>query len=228
MKTVLWENWQVRILRVDGTISSVSIAFREPEGIDYYWQVGRHNARRGTMYGNPSFFDTRHAFYGAVHYKKVLLKSEEGIVVSLRDLVAIRKFQSFFTQGKKCTIYLLNPKGNSAGDNLVFAIRTTDEQQHDIDNICSMAEHLEAGLSRQLRLIVIPVGISLLIFFMIGLSLPWPFFARQILIITIILLVAFFIAALLVGRAILKKKLRKFPSRKLFIDVLRKNSWQLS
>ena len=179
------------------------------------------------MYGNPSFFDTHHTFYGAVHYEKVLLELEESKVVSLRDVVAIRKFQSFFTQGKKCTIYLLNPKGNSAGDNLVFAISTTDEQQHDIDGICSMAKHLEAGLSHQLRLIVIPVGISLLIFFMIGLSLPWPFFAKQILIITIILLVAFFIATLLVGRTILKKKLRTFPSRKLFIDILRKNGWQL-
>lgn len=228
MKKTMWENRHVRILRVDGKICSVSIASREPEGIDYYWLVGRHNARRGTMYGNPSFFDTHHAFYGAVHYKKVLLKSEEGIVLSLRDVVVIRKFQSFFTKGKKCTIYLLNPKGNSAGDNLVFAISTPKEQQHDIDGICSTAEHLEAGLNRQLRLIVIPVGISLLIFFMVGLSLLGPFFGRQVLIIPMLLLVAFFVAGLLVGRTILTKKLRIFPSRKLFIDVLRRNGWQLS
>ena len=50
------------------------------------------------MYGNPSFFDTHHTFYGAVHYEIVHLESEGGIVVSLGDVVAIRKFQSFITQ----------------------------------------------------------------------------------------------------------------------------------
>lgn len=227
MKTVLWENRHVRILRIDGTICSLSIAFREPEGIDYNWQVGRQTVRRGTMYGNPSFFDTHHAFHGAFHYKKVRLESEEGIIMSLRDVVAIRKFQSFFTQGKKCTIYLLNPKGNSAGHNLVFAVRTADKQEHDIEGICSMAENLEAGLSRQFRLIVIPVGISLLILFMIGLSMLGPFFGKQALIIPMLLLVAFFVAGLLAGQLILKTKLRKYPTRKLFIHVLRRDGWLL-
>ena len=224
----MWENRYVQILKIDVTISSVSIAFRDPEGLDHYWQIRRQTIPTGTTYGNSSFFDTHHAFYSAFHYEKVCLKSEQGIVVSLRDVVAIRKFQSFFTQGKKCTIYLLNPKGNSAGDNLVFAISTTDEQQHDIDGICSMAEHLEAGLSRQFRLITIPLVLSLLFLLIIGLSLPWPFFAKQILIITIILLVAFFIATLLVGRLILKTKLKKYPSRRIFAHVLRRDGWQLS
>lgn len=100
MKKALWENKYVRILRVDETIFSVSIDFKEPEGIGYYWQVGRYTARKGTMYGNPSFFDTHNTFHGAVHYKKVLLLSEEGIVISLRDLVAIRKFQSFLLRAR--------------------------------------------------------------------------------------------------------------------------------
>jgi len=221
MKKALWENQYVRILRVEGTICSVNIAFREPEGIDYYWQVGRHTARRGTMYGNSSFFDTHNTFHGAVHFKKVLLLSEEGIVVSLRNVVAIRKFHSFFTHGKKCTIYLLNPKGNSSGDNLVFAVSTADEQKHDIDGICSMAEHLEAGLSRQFRLIIIPVVLSLIFFFIMGLSLLGPFFGRQVLMIPMLLLVSFFVVVFLAAQAILKKKLKMFPSREIFVHVLR-------
>jgi hypothetical protein len=65
----------------------------------------------------------------------------------------------------------LNPKGNSARDNLVFAVSPTDEQKHDIYGICPMAEHLETGLIRQLHLIIIPVVFSLIFFFIMGLPL---------------------------------------------------------
>jgi uncharacterized protein YneF (UPF0154 family) len=91
-----------------------------------------------------------------------------------------------------------------------------------------MAEHLEAGLSRQLRLIIIPVVLSLLFFFIIGLSLLGPFFGRQVLMIPMFLLVSFFVAAFLAARAILKKQLKMFPSREIFANILRMDGWQLS
>lgn len=216
MRTILWENQYLKIEKVEGVISSAQAAFQEPAR-SYYLQVGRR--KRGTLYGNPSFFASRNTFHGMVQYDALVLVSERGEVVAVPDVVAVGKFQGFLTQGRQCAIYLLSPKDSTAGARHVFAVRTSVEQKHDLEGVASMADNLQAGLNQQLRLIGIPVGLSLVM----GLLLLGPFLG----ILPIVLLTVFFGVSYVAGRALIRGQLGKFPSRDVFANVLRKDGWDL-
>jgi hypothetical protein len=227
MSTTLWENRHVRMLRVDGTISEVRIAHQEPEGVDYFWQVGRRGPGRGTMHGNPAFSDRRDTFHGAVHFERIVMASPDGTADVLTDVVAVRRLRRYLAEGTTCTLYLLSPRGSTAGKSHVFAVRTDAEKAHDLDGVGALADDLEAGLARQLRAITVPVGASLIVTFAMGTLLLAPIVGMRGVTTTALLLAAFFAAAGLAGRALLRAHLKRYPSRRDFADALRMDGWQL-
>ena len=227
MRTTLWENPHVRVLRVDGTITTLRIAFQEPEGVDYYLQLGRHGPGRGTMHGNPAFLDRRDTFHGAVHYESIVLASADGTADLLTDVVAVRPLRRHLTEGAACSLYLLSPKGTTAGKDLLFAVRTAAEEVHDLDGVGALADGLEAGLARQLRLIAMPVGLSLAFTLVVAVSFLEAIVGQRAVIAGALALVAFFGAALVGGRALLRARVRQFPARRDFAGVLRMDGWQV-
>lgn len=227
MRTTLWENPHARMLRVDGTITGLRLAFQEPEGVDYTLQLGRRGTGRGTMHGNPAFGDHRDTFYGAAHYASIVLASDDGTADLLTDVVAVRQLRRHLTEGTACSIYLLSPKATTAGKDLLFAVRTAAEEVHDLDGVGALADDLEASLARQLRLVAIPVGLSLTLTLIVGLSLLEALVGMRTVIAAALVLVAFFAAALLAGQALLRARLGRFPARREFAETLRRDGWWL-
>ena len=91
----------------------------------------------------------------------------------------------------------------------------------------NLADDLEASLARQLRLIAIPAALSLIFMFIVGISLLETILGMRAVITVALVLVAFFVAALLAGRAVLRVRLRQFPSKRVFERALRMDGWQL-
>lgn len=227
MRATLWENPHVRMLRVDGTIAGLRVAFQEPEGVDYALRYGRHGHGRGTLHGNPAFGDRRDTFHGAVHVDSLVLASPSGASEVLTDLLAVRRLARHLTEGTACAIYLLSPTGTEPGKDLVFAVRTSAEEVHDLDGVGALADGLEASLTRQLRLVAVPVGLSLTLTLVVAVSLLEPIVGLHAVIVGALVLAAFFGAALVGGRALFRARMRRFPARRDFAGVLRMDGWRV-
>jgi hypothetical protein len=215
----LWENRHLRIWKTEGAVSGASIGFTEPEGIDYYLTVGRNRViSRGTMLGNPSFLQTHDAFYGAVRYKTLDIKTDAGGSLSVRNVTAVKKFQKFISVGNRCTLYMLSPKIDSAGATMIFALRAGNLQVHDIDGLCSMSDMIQAGIRRQFRFVAIPAVFSITLFS----AVPFFFFGNSFLPFFIFFLL-FFAVALSAGVFLLGVIIRNsgFPSKEVFKEILR-------
>lgn len=227
MRTTLWQSSHVRMLRVDGTITGLRVAFQEPEGLDYTLQVGRRDPGRGTMHGNPAFGDRRDTFHGAVHVDRIVLASADGATDVLTDVVVVRRLWRHLNEGTACSLYLLSPEGATSAKDLVFAVRTAAEEVHDLDGVGALTDGLEAGLARQLRLVAVPVGLSLTFTLVVAASLLEAIIGRPAVVAGALAFVGFFGAALVGGRALLRARLRRFPARGEFADVLRRDGWQV-
>lgn len=228
MRTTLWQNPHVRMLRVDGTITGLRIAFQEPEGVDYALQFGRPGLGRGTMHGNPAFGDRRDTFHGAVHLERIVLASADGATDVLTDVVVVRRLWRQLSEGTACSVYLLCPVGTTDGKGLVFAVRTAAEEVHDLDGVGALANGLEAGLARQLRLVAVPVALSLTLTLVVTVSLLEPIVGVRAVIAGALALAAFFGAALVAGRTLLRARLRRFPTRRDVAGVLRLDGWRVA
>ncbi|MBN1446201.1 MAG: hypothetical protein JW957_08885 [Candidatus Omnitrophica bacterium] len=224
MEKPLWENSKLRIWKIEGVVSGMSIGFTEPEGVDYYLRVGRNKIRRGTMLGNPSFLQTHDTFYGAAHYKTVDIKTKEGSSLSVSNVTAVKKFQKFISKGNRCTLYMLSPKNDSAGNTIIFAVKAGNEQVHDIDGLCSMTDILQAGIKRQILMIAVPVVISITLFsaipfFSFGNSFL-PFFIFFLLFVAVICAAGVFLLGVIIRNS-------GFPSKAIFEEILRTEGMHL-
>jgi len=228
VRTTLWENPYVRMLRVDGTLAGLRVAFQEPEGVDYALRYGRHGPGRGTMHGSPAFGDRRDTFHGAVHIDSLVLASADGTSDVLTDLLAVRRLARLLTEGTTCAVYLLCPLGTEPGKDLVFAVRTAAGEVHDLDGVGALADDLEAGLTRQLRRLAMPAGLSFTLTLVVAVALLEPLVGLRALAAAALAVAAFFAAALGLARRLWRSRLSRYPTRREFAQTLRADGWRVS
>lgn len=75
MQTTLWENRLLRIWKVVGTVSSVSTAFREPEGVDYSINASFHRFPDAHHLRALPVTDSRHILKTLVFSKSLSMYS---------------------------------------------------------------------------------------------------------------------------------------------------------
>lgn len=224
MTTTLWENKHLRIWKTEGVIVGAVIDFTEPDDVDYYLRIGRNKVSRGTMLGNPSFFDKYDTFHGATRYKTLDIKTESGGIVTLENVTVVKKIQNLIHRDNKGSFYMLSPQNGSSGDTMIFAVRTADGEAHDIEGVCSMTEMMQKSIKRQFLLVLGPALISTIFIFSVifsffGISV-WPF---------IILFALFFAGVCAAGYYLLGVMIRNsgFPSKAVFKKILRSEGMNL-
>jgi hypothetical protein len=220
VKRTLWENRKVRVWRAEGRLSDLVIDYVEPEGIDYnlFIGIGSHSYRRGTLYGNPSSFETYDDFYGSKRYRRVVVNGPDGAQLILNDVIVVKKFQNAFREGTDCSLYLISSKEPGEAI-MVFAMGTNSESIADLEGIGSMIDRAMASFKRQAKIIAIPAVFS------IGLFLVFTAVALGSLFGGVIWLamgvIAFpIILFLFLGMLVIKSKLKVFPSRAVLADIL--------
>jgi hypothetical protein len=143
----------------------------------------------------------------------------------LKNVIAIKKFQPFIYGGNQCTLYLLSGK-NSGESTLIYALKTETHQLEDLAGIGSMSKTCMASIRRQLKYTAITASSSILLFCAVMLPLMASVLGG-IVYIGFGFICAFMIPLLVVGMAVLKKKLELFPSKSILENILQQDGFIL-
>jgi hypothetical protein len=234
MKQYLWQNKKLYVWKIEGTITNLVVGNKEPEDINYYiYSAFRPRAKqRGTMYGNPSFFENYDTFYGSIRYDTISMKTRNDHHVTLQDVIVIRKFQTMIAIGSTYEIYLISAHRSGEGT-LLFALRANSTQIADLEGIGSLVETMQASITRQLKFIMVPVIISFIFFGSFAFSIiaslednisDFPYIPITTFIVIVVL---FFVALAFAGTAFLKKKIQIFPSKAVLKKILIQEGFHL-
>jgi hypothetical protein len=234
MERYLWQNKKLYVWKVEGTITNLVAGHREPEDIQYrIYSAFRPRAKqRGTMYGNPSFFENYDTFYGSIRYNTISIETKSGDRMRLKDVIVTKKFQAMIAIGSTCELYLISAYRSGEGT-LLFALRANGTQIEDLNGVGSLVESMQASIMRQLKFMIVPVIVSLIVFGSIGLftvsSLQEniPDFPLKPIIAILTIGTFLFIVSAGAGMSIMKKKLQVFPSRSALKNILVREGFSL-
>lgn len=234
MERYLWQNKILYVWKVEGTITNLAIGQREPEDVScHLYSAFRSRAKqRGNMYGNPSFFENHDTFYGSIRYDTISIETKSGDRMRLKDVIVTKKFQTMIAIGSMCEIYLISAYRAHEGT-LIFALRANGTQIEDLNGVGSLVETVQASTMRQMKFMIVPVIVSLIVFGSIGLftvsSLQEniPDFPLKPIIAILTIGTFLFIVSAGAGMSIMKKKLQVFPSRSALKNILVREGFYL-
>lgn len=227
MSQVLWNNGHLSAWKVRGKISAASVAYTEPDGLDYDFRLhlpGRAAIRRGTQMGRAPWPGTAPTFHHAVCYEKLEIEVRPDERVLIPDLLVTSRLREFFTAGRDGTFYFLSPVNPADGCALAFAVSTAGRETADLDGICSIADDAWAGLRQQLLPVIVSAALFLCFFAWAGLSIARRFLPTGALI-ALVMFPLFIAAGMLVGLALLKKRIMFFPGQAVFRTILADDGW---
>jgi hypothetical protein len=150
------------VYRISGKIHAIEPGKKEPDKVHYSlsnplsWGERRWG---GTLYGSPESGEFHEDFLGSMSSTRIVIQEQAGKAHWLEEVLVLKPLQSVLSPGLESTLYLFSENSGERRQMLV-AVETGSRSSEVVEVIGRLGPTLKTSLRRQLRRMILPLGIT--------------------------------------------------------------------